>query len=144
MFYPDSIKLHGPQEEMSTLFRHFQGALLQCESLLKSLKPFAITELENRLLTGNSCLESENDPAQSPIAGMLFFDLFNLIVSSYLILGAKIPDRAIILIGEEATDTIPCVFTPEGQRLQEPGSLNDEYQMEVLSSEATSVLFRFL
>jgi len=119
MFYPDSIKLHGPQEEMSILFRHFQGALLQCESLLKSLKPFAITELENRLLTGNSCLESENDPAQSPIAG------------------AKIPDRAIILIGEEATDTIPCVFTPEGQRLQEPGSLNDEYQMEVLSSEAT-------
>lgn len=84
MFYPESIKLHGPQEEMSVLFRHFQGALLQCESLLKSLKPFAITELENRLLTGNGCGESENDPISSPIAGMLFFlEIYYLILPNF-------------------------------------------------------------
>lgn len=70
MYYPESIKLNGPQEDMSVLFRHFQGALLQCQCLLKSLKGFAIAELENRLLTGNSCLDNENDGAQTTISGI--------------------------------------------------------------------------
>lgn len=69
MYYPDSIKLDSTPEEMSVLFRHFQNSLVQCRSVLKVMKNFAIRELEKRLLSGNGCADTPIETVEGTVTG---------------------------------------------------------------------------
>lgn len=63
---------------MSVLFRHFQNSLIQCRSVLKVMKSFAIKELEKRLLSGNGCADTSIEGVEKTV-----MDLSGLLMRRY-------------------------------------------------------------
>uniref|UniRef100_A0A7E4UZI4 FYVE-type domain-containing protein n=1 Tax=Panagrellus redivivus TaxID=6233 RepID=A0A7E4UZI4_PANRE len=122
LYFPDSLKLEKNAEEMSVLFRHFQNSLIQCRNVLKVLKPFALKELEKRLLSGSGC---DDFVCGSPAK-----------VNPIIPEGELKPEEeatldADVMAETEAATTAVSSSVEKSADDDTVGSLNDECQMEL-------------